>query len=573
MKIDWPTTTWPGEIPQEGAGRLINAMPEKMGDGIKYVRSPGVQRYYTSPETGFRGMGFIANQLFVAYKNRLYYTTSLSSAQLTLVPDNGPLNASGLAGTGPVFFAANLKSPTPDTVAVAPNDNGAFIITQTTQVSYSTVDADIPADTVDICFGMGFFFFAAASGKCVASALNDTAIDPVNFTSASSKPDGLSRCIFFQNQLYLCGPDSIEVWGLPINPTGFPLNQVTVIPRGIVGARAVTGYENGIDLGLVFISGNCQVMRLEGYQPARISQPDLERLIFRTADKSTIEMTSFISGAHMYLKVKAPTFCWIYDFTTQTWHERNSWLSVTSRLKQAVYAAWFGSPVWIVGDESSGDLGRVLGNVYDEFGAPLVWQMYSKPVEPFPYRAVVGPAHFNFVPGQGSETHYQVGIVGASQASQCIITTNGVHALSNGMAISISGAGGMININSPSLMVGTTPAVTPTTFPLADANNNPINSTAFPAYTSGGTVQRTTIPARQHSPQVEISWSDDGGLNYRPPEIRNLGDQAHSLVLIRVFLTGSISVYGRVWSIRIADPVYISFQGADMPRISRREAA
>ena len=233
--------------------------------------------------------------------------------------------------------------------------------------------------TVDVCFGMGFFFFATTTGRCIASALNDTAINALDFTTAASKPDSLLRCIFFQNQLYLCGPDSIEVWGLPVNSVAFPLNLVTTIARGIIGARAITGYENGIDLGLVFISGNCQVMRLNGYQPERISQPDLERLIFRTADSSTIEMTSFISDAHMYLKVKAPTFCWMYDFTTQMWHERNSYLSATSRLKQAVYAAWFGAPIWIVGDENSGDIGRVLGTVYDEFGSPLPWQMYSKP--------------------------------------------------------------------------------------------------------------------------------------------------------------------------------------------------
>ena len=88
MKIDWPLTTWPGEIPQEGAGRLVNAMPEKMGDGVKYVRSPGVQRYYTSSEVGFRGMAFVANQLFVSYKDHLYTTASPGSAQLTKVPDS-----------------------------------------------------------------------------------------------------------------------------------------------------------------------------------------------------------------------------------------------------------------------------------------------------------------------------------------------------------------------------------------------------------------------------------------------------------------------------------------------------
>lgn len=570
MQINWPSTTWPGDIPQEGMGRLINAMAEKMGDEIKWIRSPGVQRYYTSPESGFRGMGFVGNQLFVSYKDHLYVTTLSNSSPLTKVPDASPTTVSGV---GPVFFAANQKQPIPDVVAVAPQDgNIPFLITQTSQHNYPDTDVNSQGAVVDVCFGLGFFFFATASGQCLASALNDTAVNPLDFTTASSKPDGLLRCIFFQGALYLCGPDSIEVWGQPINPVAFPLNLITAIPRGIVGNRAITGFENGIDLGLAFVSGNSQVMILNGYQPQRISQPDLERLIFNTADKSTIEMTSFVSDAHIFLKVKAPNYCWLYDFTTQTWHERASYLSATSRMKQAVYAAWPNNPIWLIGDEGSGDVGRVLGSVFDEWGSPLIWSITSKPVEPFPYRAVVGPAYFNFVPGQGSNVPYQVNIAGVTAANPCVVTTAGVHALQAGMGISIQGLlGTMSGLNSVAWMVAA--PVTPTSFVLADSNNNIVDSTPLGTYSGGGVITRLAIPTQQVLPQVEIKWSDDGGLTYRNSEIRPLGPQGASRIKVRVFLTGSMGVQGRTWNLRISDPVYISFRGGEMPRIAKREAA
>src|SRR5262249_46233684 len=191
------------------------------------------------------------------------------------------------------------------------------------------------ANVVDVTFGLGFFFFAISDGRCFASDINATTVPALNVTTAQAKPDGLFRAVWFGQQLYLCGPDSIEVWGTPINSAAFPLNRITVIPRGIVGPRAITGFENGFDLGLVFVSRNNQVMRLNGSHPERISEPDLERRIALITDNNTIECTSFNVGGHMYLKVRSPLWCWIYDFSTQTWHERISYQSPTARLSQA----------------------------------------------------------------------------------------------------------------------------------------------------------------------------------------------------------------------------------------------
>ena len=469
MKIEFPTSSNPGFVPQEGDGRLINAMVEKTGDQIKWIRQPGVTEWATSENVTFRGLAISRdNVVYAAYNETLNRVDSSIGGAQVLVGT--------LSGSGKARFAFN-QNVTPDQVVVSSGITSIF----TTSTVSAYPDVDLPT-VVDVCFGIGFFFFVTSSGRCYSSGINTTTIDAAHFVSAESKPDGLLRCLYFNDQLYLLGPDSIEVWGKPINLALFPLNRVTVIPRGIAGPDCVTGTENGIDLGLIIISKNDQVMRINGYTPERISVPDVERAIANTADKTTIEMTSFVNDGHMFVKVRSPTWCWMYDLTTQCWVERKSYLSDTSRTAQALSAHGF----WIVGDKDSGNLGKINAHDYTEYDQPLIWECWSKRPEPFPFRAVFGPAYFDFVPGQG---------------------------------------------------------------------------------------EATGLDPIQTNPRVNVSWSDDGGLSFVPFRLCDLGRQGVTRLAAKVHLTGSTGPYGRIWKVRVSDPVYISFRGGDAPKISRRAVA
>jgi hypothetical protein len=121
------------------------------------------------------------------------------------------------------------------------------------------------------------------------------------------------------------------------------------------------------------------------------------------------------------------------------------------------------------------------------------------------------------------------------------------------------------------MLVATIPS--PVTFSVTDLNGLIPDSTGWSAYTGGGIVRKQNMPPNELAPQVQIAWSNDGGVNYVPPQIRALGAQGQAEQLIRVFLTGSLSPYGRIWRIQVSDPVYVAFKGADMPRVGRRRAA
>jgi len=73
------------------------------------------------------------------------------------------------------------------------------------------------------------------------------------------------------------------------------------------------------------------------------------------------------------------------------------------------------------------------------------------------------------------------------------------------------------------------------------------------------------------NPQVQVSWTDDGGLTWGYPVMRPLGRQAlfTDVVVNRTGMTGS---HGRRWRLVVADPVHVALMGGDMD-IQAREPA
>jgi hypothetical protein len=76
---------------------------------------------------------------------------------------------------------------------------------------------------------------------------------------------------------------------------------------------------------------------------------------------------------------------------------------------------------------------------------------------------------------------------GASQANPCVITAH-LHGLTEGDHISISGVNGMTELNGRNFIVGE--VLTVSTFELHDTDDEPVDSSAYTAYTSGGAISR-----------------------------------------------------------------------------------
>jgi hypothetical protein len=78
-----------------------------------------------------------------------------------------------------------------------------------------------------------------------------------------------------------------------------------------------------------------------------------------------------------------------------------------------------------------------------------------------------------------------------------------------------------------------------------------------------GTGRAPGIDPIETDPQVQVSWSDDGGLHWGNPLWRSIGRQDTNPA-ITVLRTGRTAAQGRRWALEISDPCYISLVGGDM---------
>lgn len=467
--IPFPKSTAPGAKPQEAGGRIENGYAEALGEQAPNVsvirRVPGLVNFGTTERSGYRGSLLVNGVLYSAFADRLVSHSSAGGA----ATDIGALN-----GTKRGFLAAN-NNATPDKVFVDPDGNIATFTPSSVTNGYP--DSDLPAvnsvDQLD-----GYLVFTTADGRAFATDLNSTSVNALSFGKAESKPDGLLRGVAWGGRMLFFGGTTTEVW-VDAGTTPFPLARNTVIPVGLAGPYCVSGHEDGFGRVPLFVANDNTVRQLVGYDPQKVSPPDLDGLIEKVSDKTLLEATSYIARGHAFWQLSCSDWTWVYDLNNQTWHQRASYSERRSRISGAIYAY----NKWLTGDASNGNIQEIQSSAYDEVGQPLRMRIESGPVMNFPAGQVVGRADFYFTTGVGDA-------------------------------------------------LGRDPDAT--------------------------------------DPDVEISWSDDGGQTWSNPILRKLGRQAEGKQLISlVSCTGRSSWLGRRWRLDVSAPTYAAFMFAtqsDDPR-------
>lgn len=391
-QIPFPLSSAPGKIPQEGAGRLLNCYAEPLGDAARtkavWRRSPGLSGFATTAETGYRGGILVGSTFFAGFSGKV---KSYTSAGVETAVGN-------LTGTARLFWARNNKAPTPDIVAVDP-DNGAFTVTSGSVIAFA--DADLPApNSVDV--QDGYLIFTIGDGRAFSTDLNAITVNALNFGKAEAKPDGLIRGLGYGGLFFFFGPQTTEVWSDTANAVGFPYSRSTIIARGLIGRNAVAGQDDGFTKALIWVAEDNTVVRLNGFTVDKISPPDLDRMIEAVTDKNTLEAMVYVSGGHSRWVISSPIWSWEFDLASQKWNERSSLLDGTGRWRASFAYNAFGK--WLVGDTLASDILYVDEAAFDENDDPQLFRLESGPVHKFPNRAKVTRADFDFSVGVGLAT-------------------------------------------------------------------------------------------------------------------------------------------------------------------------
>ncbi len=395
--ISFPLSSSPGKSRQENGGWLINALVEKLGDGalnsVVWRRAPGLRQLFeTAADAHCRGFIFVNSTLLLVLDNRVWSVTKAGATYTAT-------NLGAIAGTRPVTIARNNKAGTPDIVCVDP-DNGAFnLFTGSAPTAFA--DPDLP-QPVAVTGQDGYLVFLIGDGRVFNTGLNAVTVSPLDFFTAEYRPDGGLRVVSFNANLLVFGSESFEVWRNAGNATGSPFSRVTSRNVGIIGTAAVSGWEPAFTGSLAFVGSDNVVYRLDGYDPLRISTPDVERAIasLGEADRGLVEVSCFMHAGHACVALNTTGFSWVYDFTTGQWHQRKSYGLDYWRARQSVHA-W---GQWLMGDRASGKVFQVDETYFKEANDPLVFDILSTQGATFPNPLACHRADFNFVNGTGFAT-------------------------------------------------------------------------------------------------------------------------------------------------------------------------
>lgn len=334
----------------------------------------------------FRGGLVVGNTLYAAWVGEIYTVTA--SGERTLF--------GSLSGSDRIFIARN-NAATPNVVIVC--SAGAFEISGGSIISYS--DGDVGSPTC-VCSHLGYFIFGYGDGDLVASGLNAVSINTLDSARAESNPDGVDNVLSHNGQLYVFGKATIEVWGDPTNTSGFPFTRVGFnIRPGLKTAHAVSGWEPEFGNPFIYVASDNTVRQLVGYEPVKISPPDLDRLIASEVfPDSSLDALCYVVGGHSFWQLNGSTWSWVYNVNNQTWHERRTYGETKSLLTRSIPAF----DKWLVGSTEETDLYRMDHQLQQEGGQPIIAMLESIGEKAWPNRLRVPRADFDFTVGIGEAT-------------------------------------------------------------------------------------------------------------------------------------------------------------------------
>jgi hypothetical protein len=192
-----------------------------------------------------------------------------------------------------------------------------------------------------------------------------SAWNALDFASAEGAPDDIVGAIVDHRQVFLGGRDTIEIWENTGN-ADFPLERS---PGGFIelGLGSTFGFAKHSN-AVFFYASDGTIRMLSGYDPVRISTHAVEQAIESYADKSCKTLTWTESG-HAMVGFTWSEGTWVYDLSTQLWHERQSYGHTRWRPVFALRAY----DKWIMGDFASNKLGYLDPGTFAEWGDVLRW--------------------------------------------------------------------------------------------------------------------------------------------------------------------------------------------------------
>lgn len=232
-------------------------------------------------------------------------------------------------------------------------DNGYIFDGTVTAIT----DTDKPTfQSVDFVDGY-LIYIERDSGRFGGSALNDSSdYDALDFATAEGSPDNLVALKIDHREVLLFGTDSTEIWWNS-GTAGFPFERQAggFVELGCLARLGVVKADNSV----FWLASDRTIRRLSGRTPVKVSQYGVEEAFSGYATLADCEAISYTWNGHIFVQFRFPTenATWVYDVTTNEWHETDSTL---------VAAVHHDGKVWV--QDLDGTVGYLSDSVYTRFG-------------------------------------------------------------------------------------------------------------------------------------------------------------------------------------------------------------
>jgi hypothetical protein len=349
--------------------RCVNLFPEinALGTGKEkeiaaLVPTQGKRLLLTLADSPIRGSYTASNGEFYAVGGQKLYSIS----SLWVATEIGTL----ATDSGPVSMADNGIE------LVLVDGTDGFVWNMDTDTFTEITDPDFyPADRVDYQDGY-FIFNKSGTGQWFISGINSTDIDGLDIATAEGSPDIVIGHIVSNQNIYVFGSQSLEVY-YNSGDADFPFTRIqgAVVDVGCAAAFSIAkqgsevyflgGDENGF--GIVY--------RMRGYQAQRISTYAIEQKIRSLTPSQISAATAYTyqQAGHTFYCLNIPGLhsTWVYDSSTEFWHERQ-YLTLWSleRDRAENHAVAFGLNV--VGDFDNGKIYTLDPDYFTDDETPIV---------------------------------------------------------------------------------------------------------------------------------------------------------------------------------------------------------
>jgi hypothetical protein len=348
--------------------RMINLFPELIPEGGKESgflnRAPGLNFLQTvglGPIRALWAHQTNGSDFYVVSGTEVFKLTSLTGT---------PVKLGNVSGTGPVSIADN------GTQIFFACNGPSYIYNEVTNVFAQITDADFPG-AVTVAYLDGYFVFNEPNSQrvWVTSLLDGLSVDPSDFVSAEGSPDGLVALIVDHREAWLFGSDSVEVW-YDAGNADFPLSRIqgAFNEIGCVAPYSVAKLDNGLFWLGTDARGQGIVYRANGYTGTRVSTHAIEYAIAQYGNISDALAYTYQQEGHSFYVLIFPNAnaTWVYDVSTQMWHERAGFVNgAFTRHRSNCQCNFEGNTV--VGDFETGNIYTFDLDIYADNSQPQKW--------------------------------------------------------------------------------------------------------------------------------------------------------------------------------------------------------